>query len=105
MLRFIFLLVIVTTSLFMFAPTIAEGRDCYGCSCRNECWRNGVCRQVCRDSCGQFCFADPQAVNFTRLISLGNAQQDAAQPGVCGRANHDSWSSSMSRAGQQCIAR
>lgn len=31
-------------------------RDCHGCRCRTECWRNGECRTVCRDSCGQFCF-------------------------------------------------
>jgi hypothetical protein len=28
---------------------------CTGCTCRYECWRNGECREVCRDSCGRFC--------------------------------------------------
>ena len=39
------------------ALTAAEvSRECHGCRCRTECWRNGECRTVCRDSCGQFCF-------------------------------------------------
>lgn len=29
--------------------------SCYGCACTTECWRSGVCKEVCRDSCGRFC--------------------------------------------------
>jgi hypothetical protein len=44
----------VGTYLLMPIPA-AECRDCYGCSCKVECWSNGTCKTVCRDSCGQFC--------------------------------------------------
>lgn len=44
------------TETSIAAPTPAA--SCYGCTCREECWRNGVCREVCRDSCGRFCYSE-----------------------------------------------
>ena len=38
--------------------TNVEASVCHGCSCTTECWKNGVCRTVCRDSCGRFCFTE-----------------------------------------------
>ena len=42
------------------APQMTEQASCYGCTCSYECWRNGQCRTVCRDSCGRFCYVDEQ---------------------------------------------
>lgn len=49
---FFSLLCVVTFS------TEASAKECRGCRCKNECWSTGECQVVCRDSCGQFCFAD-----------------------------------------------
>ena len=40
---------------------LVESGTCSGCRCKTECWKNGQCRSVCRDSCGRFCFTSPQA--------------------------------------------
>ncbi len=56
--KYLLTLVLSLASLSAFYIPDAFAKECYGCSCRTECWRSGVCRTVCRDSCGHFCFAD-----------------------------------------------
>ncbi len=84
---------------FVCAAVTADARDCPGCTCSVECHRNGVCKTVCRDSCGQFCFAGEMNYTPTSTTRPGAAPVGGVCPG-----SHPVKGNFSTYDGSRCIA-
>lgn len=106
--KYLMILVLTLVATATLSPTVAEAHECYGCSCTTECWRNGVCREVCRDSCGHFCFAGgdavPEALNYTPFDPKDTDRPGMAPTGFQCPSSYPIKGNFTTYDGSRCIA-